>query len=67
MENDSVQKDINELINEIDIKIDEIKNDPSYNEEEGKKQVQEMYDYIKEHPQATEDILKNLKEIIEEK
>lgn len=67
MEKDSVQKDINELINEIDIKIDEIKNDPSYNEEEGKKQVQEMYDYIKEHPRAIEDILKNLKEIIEEK
>lgn len=66
MENNSVQKDINELINEIDTKIDEIKNNPSYNEEEGKKQVQEMYDYIKKHPQATEDILKNLKEKIEE-
>lgn len=66
MENNSTQKDINELINEIDTKIDEIKNDPSYNEEEGKKQVQEMYDYIKEHPQATEEILKSLKDKIGE-
>ncbi len=66
MENNSAQKDINELINEIDVKIEEIKNDPSYNEEEGKKQVQEMYDYIKEHPQATEEALKSLKDKIGE-
>lgn len=67
MDNNSTQKDINELINEIDLKIEEIKNNPSYNEEEGKEQVQAMYNYIKEHPQATEDILKTLKEKIEEK
>ena len=67
MENNSTQKDINELINEIDAKIEEIKNDPSYNEEEGKEQVQKMYDYIKDHPQATEEILKTLKEKVEEK
>ena len=29
-------KDLNEMIKEIDSKIEEIKNDPSYNEDEGK-------------------------------
>lgn len=67
MENDNVQKNINDLIKEIDEKIDEVKSNPSYNEEEGIEQVQKMYDYIKNHLQATEDILKTLKEKIEEK
>ena len=61
MENNSVQKDIHELIEEINAKIEEIKNDPSYNEDEGKEQIQKMYDYIKDHPQATEEILESIK------
>ena len=45
-------KDLGELIKEIDAKIEEIKNDPSYNEEEGKEQLRKMQDYIKEHPEV---------------
>lgn len=60
-----MEKDINELISEIDAKIEEIKSNSDYNEEEGKEQIQKMYDYIKNHPQATEDILKTFKDKIE--
>lgn len=59
-------KDINELIEEIDAKIEEIKNDPSYNEEEGKEQLRKMQDYIKEHPKTAEEIIKFIDKKINE-
>lgn len=60
------QKDINTLIKEIDEKIDEIKSNPDYDEKSGKEQMQQIYDYIEKHPQATDDILKQIKEKIEQ-
>ncbi len=65
MENNYEQKDINELIKEIDKKLEEIKSNPAYDEKEGKEQINQIYEYIKKHPQATNDILTNLKEKIE--
>ena len=59
-------KDINELVEEIDAKIEEIKNDPSYNEEEGKEQLRKMQDCIKEHPKTSEEIIKFIDEKINE-
>lgn len=53
-------QDLNELIKEIDAKIEEIKNDPSYNEDEGKEQLKKMQDYIKEHPKTSEEIIKSI-------
>mgnify|MGYP004612148303 CR=1 FL=1 len=55
-----IVKDLNEMIKEIDAKIEEIKNDPSYNEEEGKEQLRKMQDYIKEHPKTSEEIIKSI-------
>ena len=45
--------DINKVIEDIDAKMEEVKSDPAYNEEEGRKQVDAMYDYMKDHPQST--------------
>ena len=59
-------QDLNELIKEIDAKIEEIKNDPSYNEEEGKEQLKKMQDYIKEHLKTSEEIIKSIDEKINE-
>ena len=59
-------KDLNELIEEIDAKIEEIRNDPSYNEEEGKEQLRKMQDYIKEHPKTSEEIIKFIDKKINE-
>ena len=59
-------QDLNELIKEIDAKIEEIKNDPSYNEDEGKEQLNKMQDYIKEHPKTSEEIIKSIDEKINE-
>ena len=59
-------KDLNEMIKEIDSKIEEIKNDPSYNEDEGKEQLKKMQDYIKEHPKTSEEIIKSIDEKINE-
>lgn len=53
-------QDLNELIKEIDAKIEEIKNDPSYNEEEGKEQLRKIQGYIKEHPKTSEEIIKSI-------
>lgn len=53
-------KDLNEMIKEIDAKIEEIKNDPSYNEEEGKEQLRKFQGYIKEHPKTSEEIIKSI-------
>lgn len=53
-------QDLNELIKEIDAKIEEIKNNPSYNEDEGKEQLKKMQDYIKEHPKTSEEIIKSI-------
>ena len=61
-----IVKDINELVEEIDAKIEEIKNDPSYNEEEGKEQLRKMQDCIKEHPKTSEEIIKFIDEKINE-
>lgn len=59
-------KDLNEMIKEIDAKIEEIKNDPSYNEDEGKEQLKKMQDYIKKHPKTSEEIIKSIDEKINE-
>ena len=59
-------KDLNEMIKEIDAKIEEIKNDPSYNEEEGKEQLRKIQGYIKEHPKTSEEIIKSIDEKINE-
>ena len=59
-------QDLNELIKEIDAKIEEIKNDPSYNEDEGKEQLKQMQDYIKEHLKTSEEIIKSIDEKINE-
>lgn len=59
-------KDFNEMIKEIDAKIEEIKNDPSYNEDEGKEQLKKMQDYIKKHPKTYEEIIKSIDEKINE-
>ena len=59
-------QDLNELIKEIDAKIEEIKNDPSYNEDEGKEQLKKMQDYIKKHPKTSEEIIKSIDEKINE-
>ena len=61
-----IVQDLNELIEEIDAKIEEIKNDPSYNEDEGKEQLKKMQDYIKEHPKTSEEIIKSIDEKINE-
>lgn len=53
-------KDLNEMIKEIDAKIEEIKNDPSYNEEEGKEQLRKIQGYIKKHPKTFEEIIKSI-------
>ena len=60
------QIDLNELIKKIDTQIDEIndeiKNNPSYNEEEEKEKLREMQDYIKQHSKTSEEILKKINE-----
>lgn len=61
-----IVKDLGELIKEIDAKIEEIKNDPSYNKEEGKEQLRKMQDYIKEHPKTSEEIIKSIDQKINE-
>lgn len=66
MENNSDQANINELIKDIDSKIEEVTSDPSYDEKEGKEQMDAIYDYIKKHPKETEEILKTIKESAEE-
>lgn len=66
MENNNEQTNINELIKDIDNKIEEVTSDPSYDEKEGKEQMDAIYDYIKKHPKETEEILKNIKEAAEE-
>ena len=57
-------KDLNELIK--DTKIEEIKNDPSYNEEEGEEQLRKMRDYIRKHPKTPEEIIKSIDNKINE-
>lgn len=64
--NEETKKDINELTNEIDRKLEELKADPSYNEEEGRKQIDEIYAYMKNHPTSPEDVLKKLNEKLSE-
>lgn len=60
------QTDLNELIKKIDAQIDEIndeiKNNPSYNEEEEKEKLRKMQDYIKQHSKTSEEILKKINE-----
>ena len=58
MENNNEQTNINELIKDIDTKIDKVTSDPSYDEKVGKEQMDAIYDYIKNHPKETEEILK---------
>ena len=66
MENNNEQTNINELIKDIDNKIVEVTSDHSYDEKEGKEQMDAIYDYIKNHPKETEEILKTIKNASEE-
>lgn len=66
MDNSNEQKNIDELIKTIDRKIDEVKADESYDEKDGKEQMDAIYDYLKENPKDTEEVLKNIKESTEQ-
>ena len=48
-----MENNIDNVIADIDAKMEEVKSNPAYNEEEGRKQVDAMYDYMKDHPQST--------------
>jgi len=62
MENNNERNNINELINNIDEKINEISSSSLYDEKEGKEQMDAIYDYMKNHPKESEEILKLIEE-----
>ena len=66
MENNNEQIELNELIKDLDNKIDELTADSSYDEKEGKKQMDAIYDYMEKHPEAAEEVLKTINESEEE-
>ena len=64
--NNSVNNEISELTKEIDKKIEEIKSNPSYDEEEGKKQIEAIRSYMSEHPKSPDEIRKFIDEKVQE-